>query len=114
MSWEPLPIDEKADVLRELQRIERIYRFNPDETLVEFLDLPFYTDARLLRVEKVNFYAQPLWYVQLPEEIVVLDGSIANIRYLDTAAPLSPAPGYETFVDQFGRSPLPDNFDFNA
>lgn len=111
MAWRHTNIVEKAEVIRELNTLEPHYRFIPEDTFIDVLDLPFYPSAELLRVQKTG---KPLWYVKLASEIVPLDGSGANINYLDVKAPLSPenkaSAAYARFRKAFSRKTLPDDY----
>lgn len=111
MVWREANIVEKAEALRELNALERHYRFRPEETFIDLLSLPFYPGGTLLRVRKTG---NPLWYVKLGSEVVVLDGSGANINYLDVKAPLALAekgsPAYRRFREAFGSNHVPEDF----
>lgn len=87
--WYSVTPKDKVEITRRLNAIEPAYHFNPDETAIDSAPLPFYGDARLLRVFKNQPGTPPFWYVQLPAEIVPLDFSIANIHYMNAAAPLT-------------------------
>jgi len=86
--WYSVTPKDKVEITRRLNAIEPAYHFNPDETGIDTAPLNFYGDAQLLRVFKSHPGTPPFWYVQLPEEIVPLDFSIANIHHMNAAAPL--------------------------
>jgi hypothetical protein len=93
MVWKKAEADEKLELVRKINSIESVTRFSPDESRVETLDLPFYPGGKLVLAAKAGLKATaaaaaPLWYVHLPKETVVLDGSVANIHHLNAAAPL--------------------------
>ncbi|MBI1215514.1 MAG: hypothetical protein GC185_06825 [Alphaproteobacteria bacterium] len=88
MSWKTAAADEKLALVRDINKVEPAMRFNPDQTLVESLSLPFYPKAALLRFDKGQPRGGPLWYMKLQGEIVPLDGSVANIHYVNANAPL--------------------------
>jgi hypothetical protein len=93
MVWKTAEADEKLALVRDINRIEPVTRFSPDESRVEILPLPFYPGGTLVLAAKAGMKgtaaaSAPLWYVRLPKEIVVLDGSVANIHHLNAAAPL--------------------------
>lgn len=88
--WYSVTPKDKVDIIRRLNSIEPACHFNPDETAMDSAPLKFYGgDAQLLRVFKNLPGSLPLWYVYLPEEIVPLDYSIANIHHANAAAPLA-------------------------
>lgn len=89
MTWKTATADEKLAIVRDINRIERVYRLNPDESRIETLELPFYGGARLVSAARPAVKGQPLCYVRLAAEIVPLDGSVANIHHLNVAAPLA-------------------------
>lgn len=108
MGWKRPEIVEKTALLKEISAIDPLYRFAPLETGIDTLDLPFYTSAKLLRVAKPG---KPLWYVKTQSEIVVLDGSVANLNYLEVNAPLAErTPAYDKFRQAFGNKVPPDDF----
>lgn len=108
MKWKRPEIVEKTALLKEISAIDPHYRFTPLETAVDALDLPFFAASKLLRVAKPG---KPLWYVKTQSEIVALDGSVANLNYLEVKAPLSErSPAYEKFRQAFGNKVLPDDF----
>jgi hypothetical protein len=86
--WYSVTPKDKVEITRRLNAIEPAYHFNPDETSIDTVPLNFYGEARLLRVFKNQPGTAPFWYVQLPEEIVPLDFSIANIHHMNATAPL--------------------------
>lgn len=88
MVWKTAKADEKLALVRDINRVETAYKFSPDDSLVEILDLPFYPGGRLVSLARGNTKGKPLWYVSLPNETVSLDGSVANIHYINAAAPL--------------------------
>lgn len=88
MVWKTAKADEKLALVRQINSIETAYKFSPEESVVEILDLPFYPGGRLVSLARGAVKGKPLWYVSLPAETVVLDGSVANIHYLNKQAPL--------------------------
>jgi len=80
--------DEKLGIIRAVNHLEPAYKFGVDSTVVEVLPLPFYQNGTLVKVVRPAAGQTPLWYVRLPHEIVSLDGSVANIHYLNAEAPL--------------------------
>lgn len=116
MHWQQSDLIKKAEYLPALNRIEPAYRFLPETTLIDELPLPFYPGAKLLRVTRMTAFPKPLWYAKTEDEIVPLDGSVANINYLDETAPLRLTPentgAYDRFRSAFGSGTLPDSFDF--
>jgi hypothetical protein len=90
--WYSVTPKDKVEITRRLNAIEPAYHFNPDETAIDCAPLPFYGDARLLRVFKNHPGTPPFWYVQLPDDLVPLDFSIANIHHMNAAAPLALSP----------------------
>jgi hypothetical protein len=88
MVWKTAKADEKLALVRDINRVETAYKFSPDESTVEILDLPFYPGGRLVSLARGNIKGKPLFYVALPKEVVALDGSVANIHYLNKEAPL--------------------------
>lgn len=101
MGWSVPPIALRADILKQLGALETAYRFIPEETLVEAMALPFYPRGLLLKVDRNFPQGHTLWYVRLENELVSLDGSIANIHYINATAPLSLAPGNVAHYLQF-------------
>lgn len=89
MDWKPATADEKLALVRAINGVEPVYRFNPDESIVETLPLSFYPDGKLVSITKPMPVQPLLWYVRLPSETVSLDGSVANINYLNDKAPVS-------------------------
>jgi hypothetical protein len=89
MTWKTAAADEKLALVRDINRIERVYRLNPDESAIETLALPFYGNARLVSAAKPAVKGPPLCYVRLAAELVPLDGSVANIHHLNVEAPLA-------------------------
>ena len=84
------PNVKEADMfIDSVNRIEPALRFMPDKTLLEKLPLPFYPDAVLLKMAKIDSFGDPLWYVHTPTETVAMDGSLANIHHLNDNAPLN-------------------------
>jgi hypothetical protein len=88
MVWKTAKADEKLALVRAINNVETAYKFNPDDSFVEVMDLPFYPQGKLVSVAKSNVKGEPLWYVALPAETVALDGSVANIHHLNKTAPL--------------------------
>lgn len=119
MAFAPVPPAEKVEIIRQINKIEPATRFNPDLTLLETLDLPFYPDGQLLKCRKMESKGNPLWYVKLADEIVPLDGSVANVNYLDAKAlavstePLKDKHAYFRHVFGAGKAP-PQDFYFSA
>lgn len=89
MDWKTATADEKLALVRAINGIEPVYRFNPDESIVETLPLSFYPFGILVSITKPLPVQPLLWYVRLPSETVSLDGSVANINYLNDKAPIS-------------------------
>jgi hypothetical protein len=119
MAFTPVPLAEKAEIIREINKIETVLRFNPDLTLVETLALPFYPGGQLLKCRKMASKGNPLWYVKLADEIVPLDGSAANINYIDAKTATVPSGDlkeqYLHFRRCFGAGkPPPQDFYFSA
>lgn len=116
MHWEQVGLTKKAEYLPALNGVEPIYRFLPETTIIDELPLPFYPGAKLLRVTRTTSFPKPLWYAKTKDEIVPLDGSAANLNYLDETAPYIPsaenADAYNSFRSTFGNGTLPDGFDF--
>lgn len=88
MNWEQAKADEKLAIVREINKVEPVYKFNPDDSVVETLGLPFYPGGKLLCISKPLPIQPTLWYVRLPAETIALDGSVANIHYLNDRAPV--------------------------
>lgn len=89
MVWKTAKADEKLALVRGINTVESAYKFNPDDSFVEVLDLPFYPNGKLVSLARsAVMKGEPLWYVALPQETVSLDGSVANIHYLNAQAPL--------------------------
>lgn len=88
MVWKTAKADEKLALVRAINGVESTYKFNPDESSVEVMELPFYPNGKLVSLARPAVKGEPLWYVALPAETVALDGSVANIHYLNKAAPL--------------------------
>lgn len=86
MVWKLAKADEKLALVRDINRVEPAYKFMPEDSVVETLDLPFYKDGKLVSLARGK--GKPLCYVKLPAEIVMLDGSVANIHHVNAAAPL--------------------------
>lgn len=108
MNWKRAEIVEKSALLQSLNEAEPQYRFYPEDTIIETLNLPFYPQGTLVRVQKAG---KPLWYVKLPEELVPLDGSSANLNYIDAKAPpVEKGTAYERFRKIFGSKDLPQDF----
>ncbi len=115
MRWKQASLLTKAEYLPLLNKLEPIYRFLPETTIIDEMPLPFYPDGKLLRLLRAPSFPKPLWYVKIKNEIVPLDGSIANINYLDETAPLHLTPetsaAHSRFRDAFGNNVLPEKFD---
>lgn len=88
MDWKTATSDEKLALVRAINSVEPIYRFNPDDSIVETMGLAFYPGGELVSITKPLPVQPLLWYVRLPAETVSLDGSVANIHYLNDKAPL--------------------------
>ncbi|MDE1153204.1 MAG: hypothetical protein PW788_11770 [Micavibrio sp.] len=97
MALKPATADEKLALVRAVNHLEPAYKFAVDSTVVEVLPLAFYHGAPLVKVSRPLPGQTPLWYVRLENEIVPLDGSIANIHHLNAQAPLLLTP--ETVAD---------------
>lgn len=97
MNWEQAKADEKLAIVRDVNKVEPLYRFTPDDSIVETLDLPFYPGAKLVCLSKPLPIQPVLWYVRLQDETVSLDGSVANIHYINDKAPVSLSP--QTIAD---------------
>jgi len=89
MDWQSPRPDEKLGMIREINRIEALTKFTPEDCRLEYLDLPFYPDGRLVSIIKPRPGYTPLFYVQLPEEIVAMNRTVANIHYCNERAPLA-------------------------
>lgn len=113
--WKKSTLTDKAAYLPALNRAEPAYRFLPETTLIDELPLPFYADAKLLRVTRATAFPKPLWYVWRTGELVALDGGAANINYLDDSAGLKLTPetraAHAGFRAAFGAGQLPESFD---
>lgn len=88
MDWKTASADEKLALVRDINRVEPVYKFSPDDSIVETLPLAFYPGGQLVSIVKPMPLQPQLWYVKLPDEIVNLDGSTANIHHLNDRAPL--------------------------
>ncbi|MEZ0222954.1 MAG: hypothetical protein ACAH83_00240 [Alphaproteobacteria bacterium] len=88
MVWKTAKADEKLALVRAINSVETAYKFSPEESAVEVLELPFYPGGKLVSLARPAAKGEPLWYVALPTETVALDGSVANIHYLNKEAPL--------------------------
>lgn len=88
MDWKTASADEKLELVRAINKVEPIYRFSPDDSIVEVMPLSFYPGGDLISITKPLPVQPVLWYVRLPDETVSLDGSVANIHYLNDKAPL--------------------------
>jgi hypothetical protein len=105
MDWKIPPLREKADLLKDIHAIEPNLRFDSAQDSVETLPIPFYPDGALIRCRKGA--GDYLWYVKLKgQEMVSLDGSVANIHHLNFYAPLKLTenllPAYLKFRLYFG------------
>lgn len=89
MDWKTATADEKLALVRAINGVEPVYRFNPDESIVETLPLKFYPGGVLVSITKPMPLQPLLWYVRLPSETVSLDGSQANVNYLNDKAPVT-------------------------
>ena len=108
MDWIKTSIIDKAQIIAQLHAIEPVYRFTPENTAIDTLALPFYQNAKLVRVIKTGM---PLWYVQTSIELVPIDGSINNIHYIDAQAPLlTDDAAYRHFRAAFSNGTLPARF----
>ena len=118
MGFTPVPLAEKAEIIRQINKMETVSRFNPDLTLLEVLTLPFYPDGQLLKCRKMESKGNPLWYVRLADEIVPLDGSAANLNYIDAKTSAVPSGPLKDQHLQFrkcfgaGKAP-PEDFHFS-
>jgi hypothetical protein len=92
MVWKTAKADEKLALVRNINRIEPAYKFTPEDSHIETLDLPFYPNGKLVSLARPNSKGQPLCYVCLPSETVMLDGSVANIHHVNRAAPIQLSP----------------------
>ncbi len=88
MVWKTAKADEKLALVRDINRIEPAYKFTPEDSDIETLDLPFYPQGKLVSLARMGIKGQPLCYVSLPGETVMLDGSVANIHHVNRAAPI--------------------------
>ena len=89
MDWKTATADEKLALVRAINGVEPVYRFSPDDSIVETVPLSFYPGGVLVSITKPMPVQPLLWYVRLPAETVSLDGSVANIHYLNDKAPLA-------------------------
>jgi hypothetical protein len=110
MSWTGVRLQVKADILRQIHAIEPHQRFHPEGAVVDMLSIPFYPEGLLIRCRDMSWRSADdcLWYVTLPkQEIIALDGSIANIHRLNFYAPLCLTvellPAYLKFRLYFGK-----------
>ncbi|HYD17874.1 MAG TPA: hypothetical protein VEF76_05305 [Patescibacteria group bacterium] len=92
MDWKTASSDEKLQLVRDINRVEPVYKFSPEDSIVETLPLSFYHGGQLVSIVKPMPLQPQLWYVKLPSEIVNLDGSVANIHHLNERAPLALSP----------------------
>ncbi len=89
MAWKTANGDEKLTLVRGINRAEPLYRHATDSSIVETLPLPFYGDARLVKITKARPGEASLWYAALQGELVPLDGSVANIHHCNAVAPVA-------------------------
>ncbi len=107
--WKEPELAERAVIAAALNKLEPHYKFNPDEIGIGLLDLPFYSNGCLVRIHKTG---KPLWYVRIGNEFVPLDGSSANLNYLEVKGGVADKTetAYLHFRHAFGQRELPEDF----
>ncbi len=110
MTWIVAGLEAKTDILRQIHALEPCQRFQPESAAVDTLPLPFYQGGLLIRCRDRGWRESGdyLWYVKLPgQEIIALDGSVANIHHLNFHAGLrlteALLPAYLKFRLFFGK-----------
>jgi len=87
--WQTPSIAQSAEILHRINAAEPVTRYGSD-TALALMALPFYgSDAYLARAVKPQAASPAQYYILLPEDVIPLDGSTANIHSANAAAPLA-------------------------
>ena len=88
MAWKSAEFGEKGGIVEGIHKASPALRLNAERCFIDTLDLTFYPKSRLLKLTGDGVPHPPLWYVQLPQAVVPMDGSFTSISNCNAAAPL--------------------------
>jgi hypothetical protein len=88
MAWKTVEQDERTEIMRAISWAQPAFRRDPARCAVDTLELPFYPGSQLLKVTARELPGKPLWYVRLPQRVVVLDRQSESVNHCNASAPL--------------------------